>query len=137
MPRSTPSQRRRLRNGSGRVPTLAQRIAAARDTRSSSPIIPEAQNSTSSLLSRLSDPIPEEPEKSPYLVEGHLRASEYERRKNERRCLYCGSENHFYRSCEHPKSSAALKKSTLEQDLDNSAEARRAALDWSPSAGNA
>ena len=132
MPRSTPVQKRKLRNGPGKLSTLAQRIATARNSRSPSPELPISN--TPSLLSRLSDPAPQQ---APYLEEGHLRPSEYELRKEEKRCLYCGSAEHFYRSCEHPSSAASQRKSALEEDLDVTAEARRAEVEWDPSAGNA
>src|ERR1700733_15211537 len=81
------------------------------------------QNSAPALLARLSSPVPS-PQKSTYLMGSHLLSAEYELRKVGNICLYCGTSGHFYHSCEHPASSASLRKSMLDLELDASTEAR-------------
>src|SRR6202035_5203502 len=107
MTRSKSSKKRR----SCKASKLAEREDAA--THSSASPSPPSQSSVSTLLSWISSPNPSS-RKSTYLTSGHLPSAEYEHRKENDLCMYCGMPGHFYRSCEHPSSSASLRKATLE-----------------------
>jgi hypothetical protein len=72
-----------------------------------------------------------------YLTDGDLTPMEYEHQKASNFCLYCGTSGHFYHSCEHPSSSASLRKPMLKAELDESTEEHCSILDEVPGSGNA
>ena len=122
--KSKPARRLRLRHPSGKLPTLAERLALV-GTKHLAPMM-DNDKSPPSLLSCLSSL---EPPKTTYLdTNHHLPSPEHDHHKVDQLCYYCGHAGHFYIVCPHPKSAASLCKSSLNKDLNDVAEVHCATL---------
>ena len=116
--KSKPAQQLRLHHPSGKLPILAERLALVGAKRPA-PMM-DNNKSPPSLLSHLSSL---QPPKTTYLdTDHHLPSLEYDRRKVDQLCYYCGHAGHFYQACPHPKSAVSLRKSSLDKDLDAAVE---------------
>ena len=124
--KSKPTQWLRLCHPLGKLSTLAERLASV-GIKHPAPMMGN-DKSPLSLLSHLSSP---EPPKTTYLDADHrLPSPEHNCQKVDQLCYYCGHTGHFYQAYPHPKSTASLRKMSLNKELDAAVEARCTTLDF-------